>query len=77
MIEQGNVVQIGDPKDIYFRPANDFVTRFIGTINLPDGRVLTTDNTRTNVELPQGHKLHCARTAPLEKGAPVAESIRP
>ena len=77
VIDQGNVVQLGDPKEIYFRPANDFVARFVGTTNLLDGKVLNTDNTRTEVELPQGHHLNCTRTAPLEKGAPVAVSIRP
>jgi iron(III) transport system ATP-binding protein len=77
VIDQGNVVQLGDPKEIYFRPANDFVARFVGTTNLLDGKVLNTDNTRTEVELPHGHRLHCTRTAPLENGAPVAVSIRP
>ena len=33
VIDQGNVVQIGDPKEIYFRPATDFVARFVGTTN--------------------------------------------
>jgi iron(III) transport system ATP-binding protein len=77
VIDQGNVVQIGDPKEIYFRPATDFVARFVGTTNMLDGRVLSTDDANTVVELPQGHQLHCTRTAPLKNGDPVAVSIRP
>jgi len=78
VIDHGNVVQIGDPKDIYFRPANDFVARFVGATNLLDGKVLKTDSAGTEVELAQGrHRLHCTGTAPLKNGDPVAVSIRP
>ena len=77
VIDHGNVVQIGNPKEIYFRPANDFVARFVGATNLLDGTVLSTDESTTDVELRDGHKLHCTRTAPLENGAAIAVSIRP
>jgi len=77
VIDQGNVIQIGDPKEIYFRPANDFVARFVGTTNLLDGTVLASDETDTEIELSQGVRLRCTRTRPLQKGQPVAVSVRP
>jgi iron(III) transport system ATP-binding protein len=77
VIDQGNVVQIGDPKEIYFRPATDFVARFVGTTNLLEGKVLNTDDTNTEIELPTGHRLRCTRTAPVKAGESVAVSIRP
>jgi iron(III) transport system ATP-binding protein len=77
VIDQGNVVQIGDPKEIYFRPVTDFVARFVGTTNLLDGKVLSTDASATVVELTRGHKLHCTRTAPHKNSDQVTVSIRP
>ncbi|MGB8666638.1 MAG: ABC transporter ATP-binding protein [Serratia inhibens] len=40
VLEKGRIVQIGTPRDIYHRPANEFVANFIGSINrvrLADG----------------------------------------
>lgn len=37
VMEKGRVVQMGDPREIYFRPANIFVASFIGAANLLRG----------------------------------------
>ncbi|WP_159992459.1 ABC transporter ATP-binding protein [Roseomonas sp. 18066] len=37
VMERGRIVQIGAPRDIYFRPANAFVAGFVGTTNWLDG----------------------------------------
>ncbi|WMM24301.1 ABC transporter ATP-binding protein [Tissierella sp. MB52-C2] len=34
VMEKGNIVQIGSPKEIYFYPANEYVASFIGKSNL-------------------------------------------
>ena len=39
VMEKGQIVQIGSPRDIYQRPANAFVARFVGTMNRLDARV--------------------------------------
>ena len=39
VMEAGAIRQIGDPADIYERPANRFVADFIGRVNLIDGEV--------------------------------------
>jgi spermidine/putrescine transport system ATP-binding protein len=39
VMNQGNVLQVGTPHDIYESPATDFVARFIGETNLFDARV--------------------------------------
>jgi iron(III) transport system ATP-binding protein len=77
VIDQGNVIQVGDPREIYFRPANDFVARFVGTTNLLDGKIVSTDPTGAEVELAMGHRLRCTIHGPLANGATVAVSIRP
>ena len=33
VMSHGKVAQIGSPRDIYYRPATDFVANFIGTVN--------------------------------------------
>ena len=40
VMNQGDILQIGTPHEIYESPATDFVARFIGETNLFDGRVL-------------------------------------
>jgi spermidine/putrescine transport system ATP-binding protein len=40
VMNQGNVLQIGSPHEIYESPATEFVARFIGETNLFDGMVL-------------------------------------
>jgi spermidine/putrescine ABC transporter ATP-binding subunit len=39
VMESGHIVQLGTPHDIYARPRNRFVARFIGHANFIDGRV--------------------------------------
>jgi putative spermidine/putrescine transport system ATP-binding protein len=34
VMDQGQIVQIGTPEDIYTRPCNEFVARFIGSYNV-------------------------------------------
>lgn len=40
VMSQGEVVQIGSPREIYERPVNRFVADFVGTTNLVPGTVL-------------------------------------
>jgi spermidine/putrescine transport system ATP-binding protein len=43
VMNQGNVLQVGTPYEIYESPATDFVARFIGETNLFDGIVLSVE----------------------------------
>jgi iron(III) transport system ATP-binding protein len=43
VLNQGNVLQVGPPKELYERPANRFVADFIGINNLIDGTVRALD----------------------------------
>ncbi|MGP7733540.1 spermidine/putrescine ABC transporter ATP-binding protein PotA [Oceanimonas smirnovii] len=40
VMQHGRIVQDGSPRDIYEAPANLFVARFIGEINILDGKLL-------------------------------------
>jgi ABC-type Fe3+/spermidine/putrescine transport system ATPase subunit len=41
IMNRGQIEQIGTPEEIYRRPANEFVARFLGMTNLSPGRVLS------------------------------------
>jgi len=41
IMNQGDILQVGTPHDIYESPADSFVARFIGEINLYNGRILS------------------------------------
>jgi len=39
VMNEGGIVQVGEPREIYENPVNRFVADFIGTVNLIEGRV--------------------------------------
>ena len=43
VMNQGDVLQVGTPHDIYESPATDFVAKFIGETNLFDAKVISVD----------------------------------
>lgn len=47
----GRVQQVGTPSEIYRRPASPFVARFVGDINMLDGRISAVDSTSVAVSL--------------------------
>jgi spermidine/putrescine transport system ATP-binding protein len=54
VMNQGDVLQIGTPHEIYESPATDFVARFIGETNLFDAKVVTVE--RMNQSLTSGQE---------------------
>jgi iron(III) transport system ATP-binding protein len=77
VIDQGRISQIGSPQDIYFRPANPFVARFVGATNLLSGRLVGSANGRGQVEVLQGRLIHCTLPQGIDDPSAVAVSIRP
>jgi iron(III) transport system ATP-binding protein len=77
VIDRGNITQIGSPQDIYFRPANPFVARFVGATNLLTGRLLGSANGKASVEVLSGRQIQCVVPQGIGDPASVAVSIRP
>ncbi|MGD9404924.1 MAG: ABC transporter ATP-binding protein [Anaerolineae bacterium] len=42
LMRRGSVVQLGTPRDLYFRPASPWVARFLGLTNLLTGQIVAT-----------------------------------
>ena len=76
VMNEGEIVQVGTPKEIYERPKTRFVAEFIGTTNLFDGKVVGEDRGLCRIETDSG-VLWSAEGADLSPGADVTVSIRP
>jgi iron(III) transport system ATP-binding protein len=76
VMREGNIVQLGKPRDIYENPQNKFVAEFIGTSNFVSGTVSGRDGERYTVETTEG-RLGLGSGATLSTGSEVIVSIRP
>jgi molybdopterin-binding protein len=69
---EGRIVQVGTPEEIFRRPANEFVARFVGVRNIFRGEARTTED---------GYKLVVVNgveiAAVTELDGPVHASVRP
>ena len=81
VMSKGRIEQAGSPHDIYARPANRYVSSFIGVANLLDGRVVRlTGPGRGEIEIPGAGgsvRLPCRLGPGVEAGAPAVLSVRP
>ena len=81
IMEKGNIVQIGNPHDIYEKPANRFVADFIGAMNFIPGDVVQvlpgTNDVYVRTEFSE--KILCRSTGGnvTTPGQKVYASVRP
>jgi spermidine/putrescine transport system ATP-binding protein len=54
IINLGDLQQVAEPRDVYFRPENLFVARFMGENNLIEGRLARRNGDQVSVETPLG-----------------------
>jgi iron(III) transport system ATP-binding protein len=78
VMNEGRIVQIGSPRDIYERPRNKFVADFVGNTNFIDGKILSAANGNgcCRVATPIG-ELNVQCVEAFAQGAPVVVSVRP
>jgi iron(III) transport system ATP-binding protein len=81
VMDSGNVVQLGNAREIYQKPANKFVADFIGTMNFMAGEVVEVqkDSDTIHVRTEFSEKLLCktSDSAASAPGTKVYASIRP
>jgi ABC-type Fe3+/spermidine/putrescine transport system ATPase subunit len=78
VIDLGRIVQIGPPHEVYNRPSDTFVARFLGPTNLVQGQVESADSRgEVVVRTPFGRMVGQTLNGPLPAGSPVTVSIRP
>ena len=76
VMRDGEVVQLGRPRDIYTNPNSRFVAEFIGTSNFLNGTVQANDGEFVTVETAQG-RLRVRSSAAVPVGSEAIVSIRP
>ncbi len=84
VMNQGDVLQVGTPHDIYESPATDFVARFIGETNLFDATVLTVEKLNrewveymAELEIPELGRIKVTTVDEVRPGQTVSFTIRP
>jgi spermidine/putrescine transport system ATP-binding protein len=84
VMNQGDVLQVGTPHDIYESPATDFVARFIGETNLYDGTVASVDRLpreepeyMVELDIPELGRIKVTTVDELRSGQRVSFTVRP
>jgi iron(III) transport system ATP-binding protein len=79
VMDQGNVLQVGSPLEVYKRPRNRFVANFIGDSNFLEGKVLESNGESALVETPVGRLrgFFTNTEEPVPQGGGVTVSLRP
>jgi spermidine/putrescine transport system ATP-binding protein len=84
VMNQGNVLQVGTPHDIYESPATDFVARFIGETNLFDGTVASAARLdkpepefMTELDIKELGRIKVTTVDDVKPGQSVSFTIRP
>jgi spermidine/putrescine ABC transporter ATP-binding subunit len=62
IMDHGHIHQIGSPSEVYERPANPFVGRFLGEANLIEGMVIAPTGEVVRLRLPSGAELRAPRS---------------
>lgn len=76
VMSEGRVEQIGEPRDVYERPATPFVAKFVGEVNEFHGRVIKAE--KASVLLETGIGQVCGvNTGKLSVGDPAIAFVRP
>jgi spermidine/putrescine ABC transporter ATP-binding subunit len=77
IMNEGRIVQLGTPRDIYKRPASVFASRFIGETNLLTGTVAASEGRCATLRLDSGELIRAESVSPLMVAAPATLSVRP
>jgi iron(III) transport system ATP-binding protein len=76
VLDRGRVQQIAPPAELYARPANPFVSEFVGKVNLLEGRAVEMRNGQCRVAL-NGLEAVVPTTIQVTSGARVGVVVRP
>lgn len=78
VMDAGRILQVGRPADLYRHPEHEFVARFIGEMNLLEGRLVAREHDHVVVETEIGALRAVARPViALAPGARCLVGIRP
>lgn len=77
VMSKGKIEQIGTPRDVYESPKNLFVAKFVGDINILDGKVKEVYDDKLLVKIEDKIDHHIFTTKKFNKGDKVKILLRP
>lgn len=77
IMNNGRIVQLDTPVELYESPVNLFVADFIGESNFMQGRVAETNGDSAAIETEEGLKFWVRRPTRMETGEEISVAIRP
>jgi putrescine transport system ATP-binding protein len=78
VMNEGEIVQVGEPPEIYEHPNSRFVADFIGSVNLFEGRVAEDQPDFINIAVPElGGKIHVGHGVSCSEGQQLWYAVRP
>ena len=77
VLQEGRLVQLGQPREIYEKPRNSFVARFLGDTNFIGARVCGGSAGSAEVETASGRRLIASAGPVLPSGRMVQAMVRP
>ena len=77
VMNEGRIVQVGSPRDIYTRPTSVFASDFIGDTNLVRGTVVAKAGLRVDLLTPGGATVSGEGSAAIAVGRGATLSVRP
>lgn len=77
VINEGRIVQLGPPAEVYERPATRFVADFLGQSNFISGNLISHEAGRLSVRTPTGLQVFARSDRDLPANASVTLAVRP
>ena len=78
VMTDGEIVQVGTPREVYEFPQSRFVAQFIGSVNLFEGRITTDGRDHAVIASPEaGTDIHIGHGISGVEGQKVAVALRP
>ncbi|WP_114964284.1 ABC transporter ATP-binding protein [Alkalilacustris brevis] len=77
VMSEGEIVQIGEPREIYETPATRHVADFIGSVNLIEGRVDVAAGDQMRIDTREAGPVLVSPRAGLSRGQTVWIALRP
>ncbi|AMN46075.1 ABC transporter ATP-binding protein [Steroidobacter denitrificans] len=78
VMNQGEIVQVGSPKDIYEYPNSKFVAEFVGNVNMFQGRLIEDEPDHVRIDSPEiGATIYVDHGVSSAPDAVVWAAIRP
>ncbi len=77
VMDGGNLLQLGTPRDVYNQPSTNFVASFLGETTNMTGVVDVVDKAFAHLKMAGGFRLSVANTGTMEPGEEMVVSVRP